>query len=212
MLKEWWEKTSRVDASSSAGFFVAVLMAMSFVTVVAVVVGLLGGGFIPLVIAAIFWPAFLLVAALHGTVLERGARMVVAKGASTPYVPQHSEIQALVARGRYTEAAEAYKAVIATHPEDLVACEQLGLLALRELKDYELAIFAAREGERRVPDTARRAGFALQVANLYRDNLKDYGKTIVELRRILARYPDIPNVARLRAEIDELKALHFEAR
>jgi hypothetical protein len=35
---------------------------------------------------------------------------------------------------------------------------------------------------------------------------------MVELRRILARYPNIANAARLRAEIDELKALHFEAR
>lgn len=212
MLQELWERISRVDAGSSAGVFVAVVMAMGFVTIVAVVVGLLGGGFIPLVIAALFWPAFLFVALLHKTVLERGARMVIAKGASTPYVPQHSNIQALVARGRYSAAAEAYKAVIASEPEDLVACEQLELLALRELKDYELAVFAAREGERRVPDAARQAGFALQVANIYRDNLKDYGKTMVELRRILARYPDIPNAARLRAEIDELKALHFEAR
>ena len=212
MLSEWWERVSRVDASSSAGFFVAALMSIALIVVAAVIMALLGGGWVPLMIAAVFVPALLLVALLHATALERGSRMITAKGSSTPYIPQHSNIQALVARGRYAEAAEAYKAVIASEPEDLVACEQLGLLALRELKDYELAVFAAREGEKRVAEPARQAGFALQVANIYRDNLKDYGKTMVELRRILARYPDIPNAARLRAEIEELKAMHFEAR
>jgi tetratricopeptide (TPR) repeat protein len=205
VLREYWEKVSRVDAGSSAGFFVAVVIAMSFVTLVS----LFTGG---IAIAVLGWVIFLFTALLRATVIERGSRLLTVKGASTPHVPQHSNIQALVARGRYPEAAEAYKAAIATDPADLVACEQLGMLALRELKDYELALFAAREGEKRVPDAARQAGFALQVASIYRDNLKDYGRTMVELRRILARYPGIPNAARLRAEIDELKALHFEAR
>lgn len=212
MLREWWERISRVEAGSSAGFLVAVVIAMTFVTVVAAIVALLGGGIVPLAIALVFWPAFLLVALLRGTAIEHGARVFTAKGSSTPYVPQHSNIQALVARGAYAEAAEAYRQEIAAHPEDLVACEQLGLLALRELKDYELALFAAREGEKRASDARRRAAFALQAANIYRDNLKELGKAVVELRRILARYPDVPNAARLRAEIEELKAIHFEAR
>jgi hypothetical protein len=48
------------------------------------------------------------------------------------------------------------------------------------------------------------------VAGIYRDNLKDYGKAMVELRRIVSTYPDAPNRQRLSAEVDELKALHFE--
>ena len=58
---------------------------------------------------------------------------------------------------------------------------------------------------------AWQAGFALLAANIYRDDLKDYGRALVELRRILARYPEVPNAARLRAEIEELKTIHFEA-
>ncbi len=212
MLKEWWEKISRVDASSSAGFFVAVLMAVALIFVVAGMVALLGGGLVPLGIAAVFGPAFLLVAFLHATALERGSKLVGAKGSSTPYVPQHSHIQALVAKGAYAEAAQAYREVIAAHPEDLVACEQLAQLALHELKDYELALFAVHEAERRATDERRRAGFALLGANIYRDNLKDYGKSAVELRRLLARYPGIPNADALRGEIEELKAMHFEVR
>lgn len=147
MLREWWERISRVDAGSSAGFFVAVVIAMSSVTLVS----LFTGG---IEIAVLGWVVFLFAALLRATVIERGSRLLTAKGASTPHVPQHSNIQALVARGRYPEAAEAYQAAITADPADLVACEQLGMLALRELKDYELALFAAREGEKRVPDAA----------------------------------------------------------
>ena len=153
---------------------------------------------------------------MDGAFVSRGGRVVGAltmpSGAATPSVNQHSNIEAMVARGDVAKAAEAYRAVIAAEPGDLVACERLGHLALRELKDYELALFAAHEGEKRASDARRRAGFALLAANICRDNLKDYGRAIVELRRILASYPGIPNAARLRAEIRELKAMHFEAR
>ncbi len=189
-----------------------VVIAMSGVTVVALIVAVSVRHWLPLILAGLGWGSFLLFVALHATVLAHGSRAFGAKGASTPYVPQHSTIQALVARGAYREAADAYREVIAAHPEDLVACEQLTQLALRELKDYDLALVAAREAERRAPDPRQRAGFALLIANVYRDNLKDYGRTAVELRRVLARYPDVPNADRLRAEIEELKAMHFEAR
>ena len=201
-----------MDASSSAGFFVAVLMSCGLIVLAAVVMGLLGGGWIPLIIAAVFVPALLFAALLHATALDRGSRLMIAKGTSTPYVPQHSNIQALVAKGAYREAAEAYRQVIAAEPQDVVACEQLTQLALRELKDWDLALFALREAEQRSSEPRRRAGYALLAVNVYRDNLKDYGKTVVELRRVLARYPDLPNAAALHAEIDELKALHFGAR
>ncbi len=212
MLQEWWEHISRVDSASNAGFFVATVMLAALILIVGIVMALLGGGILPLGIAAVFAPMFVLVGILHGTALERGSQLFVAKGSSTPYTPQHSNIQALVAKGAYREAAEAYRSEIAAHPQDLVACEQLAQLALGELKDWETALFALREAEQRSSEPRRRAGFALLAANVYRDNLKDYGKTIVALRRVLARYPDLPNAEALRAEIEELKAMHFEAR
>jgi tetratricopeptide (TPR) repeat protein len=212
VLKEWWERLSWVEAGSSAGLLVVVVMMMSGVSVVALVWAWLASNIMPLAIAGVGWGSFLLFVLLHATVLRSGAGVVTAKGGSTPSVNQHSNIAAMVARGRLTEAAQAYKAVIAADPEDLLACEELGQLALRELKDYQLALFAVHEAEKRAPDDRRRMGFALLAVNIYRDNLKDYGRTMVELRRLLARYPDVPNAEALRAEIDELKALHFEAR
>ncbi|MFI5206594.1 MAG: tol-pal system YbgF family protein [Gemmatimonadales bacterium] len=137
-------------------------------------------------------------------------RILVQSGGSTPSVAQHSNIETMEARGQYAEAARAYRAVIAAEPEDLVACDKLAQLALRQLKDYDTALFAYREAEKRTREPKRRLGYAMLIAGIYRDNLKDYGKAMVELRRIMARYPDAPNRARLSAEVDELKALHFE--
>lgn len=131
-------------------------------------------------------------------------------GSSTPSVDQHSNIAAMAIRGETAQAAEAYRAAIAADPDDIVACEQLAQLALRELKDFELAIQAYREAERRAPQPKRQLGYAMLVATVYRDSLKDAGRTMVELRRILARYPDAPNAAALHAELEEIKAQHFQ--
>jgi tetratricopeptide (TPR) repeat protein len=138
-------------------------------------------------------------------------RLIVSSGSSTPSVAQHSNIEALEMKGRYAEAAEAYRAVIAAEPADIVACEKLGLLAMRQLKQYDVALFAYREAEKRATEPKKQVAYAMMVVGIYRENLKDYGKAMVELRRILARYPQAPNRARLSAEVDELKALHFEA-
>ncbi len=174
------------------------LIPMALVTIVAIVLGSA-----PLVIAAaIVWAFWAMRYILLTQVLDPS-------GAQTPSVNQHSGIAAMVARGHYQEAAEAYRAAIAADPEDVVACEQLGLLAVRELKDYELAVQAYREAEKRVPTPRRKLGYAMQVAGVYRENMKDAGKTMVELRRLLAQYPDAPNAAAIRSELDALKASLF---
>jgi tetratricopeptide (TPR) repeat protein len=138
-------------------------------------------------------------------------RILLPDGASTPSVNQHSNIATMVIRGQFAAAAEAYKQAILANPLDTVACEQLAQLALREMKDYPTAIEAYREAEKRSREPKRQLGYAIMVAGIYRDNVKDAGKAMGELGRILSRYPDAPNAARLRAELEELKTTHFEA-
>jgi len=204
-----------LSATTAKGRFVFLAMVMAGATVISLLWSVLFASGMPLLAAFLGWAFVLLYGVLDGALLHRGASTIGAltmpSGSATPSVNQHSNIEALVARGRLAEAADAYRAVIAADPRDLVACERLGQLALRELKDPHLALFAAREGEKRSSDVRRQAGFALLAANIYRDDLKDYGRAVVELRRILARYPGVPNADRLRAEIEELKAMHFEA-
>jgi len=204
-----------LSATTAKGRFVVLAMVMAGATVISLLWSVLFQSGTPLLAAFLGWAFVLLYGAVDGAFLHRGASRIGAltlpSGAATPSVNQHSNIEALIARGRLAEAADAYRAVIAADPKDVVACERLGQLALRELKDPQLALFAAREGEKRAPEARRQAGFALLAANIYRDDIKDYGRAVVELRRILERYPDVPNAARLRAEIEELKSMHFEA-
>ena len=205
-----------VSAATPRGRFIVLCLVMGVATLITLLEAALAGNLMPLMGAFLGWCFVLVYGVMEAGVLHRGASAVASltlpSGASTPSVNQHSNIQALVARGRNAEAADAYRAAIAANPGDLVACEQLTQLALRELKDYGLALLALHTAEQRAPDDRRRAGYALLAASVYRDNLKDYGKTMVELRRILARYPGVPNADALRSEIDELKAMHFEGR
>ena len=181
-----------------------------------VVLGLVMGSWAWLLLLAclVGWLTLGGFALIHRTVIDPVGEAIgsalVPGGGSTPSVAQHSNIEAMEAQGKYAEAAAAYRAIIASSPADQVAPDRLGALAMRQLKDYALAVQAYREAERRAVEPKRKAGFALLVAGIYRDNLKDYGKAMVELRRIVSTYPDVPNRARLSTEIDELKAMHFE--
>ncbi len=137
-------------------------------------------------------------------------RILMPDGASTPSVNQHSNIGTMVIRGRFAEAAAAYKEAILANPLDTVACEQLAQLALRDMKDYPTAVEAYREAEKRSQEPKRRLGYAILIAGIYRDHFRDAGKAMGEIRRILSQYPEAPNAARLRTELEELKAIHFE--
>ena len=142
---------------------------------------------------------------------EAAGRLLMPSGSSTPPNKPLSHIETMVARGDYAKAAEAYKGEIETDPVDVTSCERLGQLALRELKDYRLAVWAYREAERRVEVPGRKFGYGLLISGIFRDQIRDHGKAVVELRRLIATYPDAPNVDALRAEIDELKAGLFDA-
>jgi len=137
-------------------------------------------------------------------------RVLMPTGETTPGDKPLSHIEAMVARGDYAGAAAAYDAEIRTDPADYWSCERLALLARGQLHDPETAVRAFRQAEQRVPGTRRRAGYALLGLGVLRDDLRDQGRAIVELRRILAAYPDVPNAAALRIELQELRARHFE--
>jgi tetratricopeptide (TPR) repeat protein len=168
-----------------------------------------------LIAVGIAWAVVGIYAVMLFKVIEPGGdaigRILVPAGGSTPSIAQHSNIETMEMRGEYAKAAEAYRAVIESQPGDIVACEKLGQLAVRHLKDYPTAVWAYRHAEERTLEPRRKAGYAMLVAGIYRDNIQDAGKTIVEYRKLLERYPDLPNADRMRAELDEMKARHFEA-
>jgi cytochrome c-type biogenesis protein CcmH/NrfG len=171
----------------------------------ATAVGLMIGSAPLLALGALVWVGWIIYYLLLTQVLDPS-------GSSTPSINQHSNIATMAVRGETAKAAEAYRAAIAADPDDFVACEQLAQLALRELKDFDLAIQAYRQAERCAPRPERQLGCAMMVVAVYRDYLRDDGRTIVELRRILDRYPDAPNAPALRAELLEIRTQRFRDR
>lgn len=141
-----------------------------------------------------------------GPVARAFGRLLLPSGSSTPPAKALSHIEAMVARGDLAKAVEAYKAEIASDPADVGSCERLGILAMRQLADYDLAVWAYHEAERRADTPGRKFGFGLIAAGIYRDQLKDRGKTVVELRRLMRLYPSAPRIETLKTELDELKA------
>ena len=213
-MGEFWEKLKRVDAVSNEGRLIFLTMIMAGATLLAVIEAILLMSWAPVGAAGLGWVFVVVYALMQSTALEKGGGAIGAitapSGSSTPSVAQHSNIEAMEARGEYEKAAQAYKDVITTQPDDIVACEKLGQLAMRQLKDYETAVWAYRQAEQRMAEPRRKLGYALIIAGLYRDSLRDNGKAIVELRKVLQLYPGAPNAAQLRAELEELKAKHFE--
>lgn len=161
------------------------------------------------------WAVFLVYYLVVGRASDAAAgaigRVLMPSGSSTPSVNQHSDIETLAMRGHYDRAAEAYRAAIAADPADLVACEKLGQLAMRDTKDFQLAVWAYKEAERRAASEKSRLAFGVIVAELYRDKLQEPRRAVVELSRLIATYPDAPSVAALKEELDLLKRHLFEA-
>ena len=136
-------------------------------------------------------------------------RVLMPTGESTPGDKPLSHIEAMTARGDYARAADAYRAEIAGDPADYLSCERLALLARAHLGDRELALSMYREAERRVTVPRRKCGYAVQALGVLRDDLKDAGRAVVEIRRILATYPEVPNAAALQRDLDHLRSEHF---
>lgn len=174
--------------------------------------GTLGGIFLVAAGAAlaVYAVVVLMRVTLVNSAGSAAGKLLMPSGSSTPPPKALSHIETMVARGDYARAADAYQVEIDTDPADVTSCDRLGQLALRELKDPPRALRAFREGERRAETPARKFGFGLQVAGIYRDHLREKGKAVVELRRLCALYPGMPRIEALRAEIDELKEGMFD--
>lgn len=147
---------------------------------------------------------------IGGPIARAFGKLLLPSGSSTPPAKPLSHIEAMEARGELAKAAEAYKAEIASDPTDVTSCERLALLAQRELKDYQTALWAYHEAERRADVPARKFGFGLLAAGILRDQVKDPKRAMVELRRLVSQYPTAPRIDSLKREIEELKVAVLE--
>ncbi len=125
-------------------------------------------------------------------------------GSSTPPIRGHSAIEALVAQGRYQDAAAAYRREIAADPSDVEARSRLAQLLMDRLEDFTAAARYLKEAREVTTNDRQKMGYSLRLVDLYRSRLDDRGKAMVELRRFIDTFPDSPNIAGVRRELSEL--------
>ncbi|OYV73988.1 MAG: hypothetical protein B7Z72_01240 [Gemmatimonadetes bacterium 21-71-4] len=152
--------------------------------------------------------------ALSLTLIRPGvavARFYLApSGASTPYQEQFSAEQALVMQGRVPQALASFERRIAADPLGIPvrirAAELYATLAANPARAAELF-----QEVQRLPGLS--SGDEMYVGNrladLYLGPLGTPSRALVELRRLLVRYPDSRMAPRLRQGLADLKARHL---
>lgn len=125
-------------------------------------------------------------------------------GSSTPPLKGYSAIEAMVAEGRYQDAAVAYRQEIAADPSDTEARSRLAQLLMDRLEDFTAAARYLKEAREVTKDDRRKMGYSLRLIDLYRSRLGDRGKAMVELRRFIDTFPDSPHIDGVRRELSEL--------
>ena len=125
-------------------------------------------------------------------------------GSSTPPTKGYSAIEAMVAGGRYQDAAVAYRWEIAADPSDTEARSRLAQLLIDRLEDFTAAARYLKEAREVTTNDRRKMGYSLRLVDLYRSRLGDRGKAMVELRRFIDTFPDSPHIDGVRRELSEL--------
>ncbi len=125
-------------------------------------------------------------------------------GSSTPAVTGYSAIETLAVQGRYKDAAAAYRREIQSDPSDLEARSRLAQLLLDHLDDSAGAARLLAEARDLARHEPQKIGYALRLVDLYRSRMKDRGKALVELRRLVDSFPDSPHTDGARRELAQL--------
>lgn len=196
---------------SLARIFVAAVLL--FATVVALV--LWATGMVPraLELVGIFWALYGFVMGLLGGVLEpaiegfgRALMDLGLRRAGGGY----SGIEGLAVRGEYEAAAEAYRERAQNPAERVEATLRRAALLAGALSEPETAAAELQNLRDTIApgtDDSLRAGLAL--VELYEDRLRDPGRAMAELRRLIDQHPSSRHLRRLRAELAELKRQRF---
>jgi hypothetical protein len=128
-------------------------------------------------------------------------------GASSPYEEQFSFQESLAARGDVEGALASYEAIITDRPYAPLPRLRAAELHATRGRDPERAAVLFRSVRDMPAATPRDALYAShRLVDLYDGPLADPGRALVELRRIIERFPNSPAAVRARAALPELKA------
>lgn len=149
------------------------------------------------------------------TLVRGGAALTLAvlqpDGQSTPYQHDFSQIEAFVVRGELEAAAELWEEAIAERPGDVEVRVRAGDFFAGPVGRPARALELFREVQRLPAPPERHLYVGQRIVDLYLGPLPDKGRAIVELRKIVERWPNSAAARYGRDAIVRLKAeLHAE--
>lgn len=185
-----------------------------FFTVLLQVKGYLPGN--PLVL-----PAGAIVGYFIGRTIARmafgaGAQLVTSvyspSGDTTKYTPTFSHIEALEIKGDLDGAAAAWEQAVEEHPDSILTIVRAADFHLRLRQDPDAALerfLRARALGTGTPDARRYV--QQKIVDLYLGPLKDDGRAMVELRRLIDGFPGSREAEGARAALADIKARRAES-
>jgi TolA-binding protein len=131
---------------------------------------------------------------------------VTVSGASTPYVDQFSYQQSLVMQGKVDEALASFESIITENPHRVDAHMRAGELYAAQKGNPRRAAELFRSAQA-IPTIS--AGEDVYVTNrlvdLYTGPLGTPGRALIELRRLIDRYPGTVPASYARAALSKIK-------
>lgn len=121
---------------------------------------------------------------------ERSGKLFMPDDSQLRVMPEYSLAEARVNSGKYQEAVDEYRKVIAEHPDDIYPHLRIADLALAHLNDVKLAelelqsAFAKASGE---VSTALAAG---RLADLYQHTQHDVARALEVMKQLREKIPD----------------------
>jgi tetratricopeptide (TPR) repeat protein len=127
-------------------------------------------------------------------------------GSTTPYQEQYSREQALVMRGDVDEALRSFEAILLEKPDAIAPRIKAAELYVKEKGSHRRAAELFREVQRVASITPGEDVYATnRLVDLYAGPLADPGRALVELRRLIERYPDSAAAKHARIALAALK-------
>ena len=127
-------------------------------------------------------------------------------GGSTPYEEQYSYQQALVMQGKVTEALASYEDIIAASPHAIEPRVRAAELYAQDVTGARRAAELLREVQRipKLPP-GRDVYVTNRLVDLLIGPLRDPGRAVVELRRLMLRYPNTVAATHAREALATIK-------
>ena len=184
-------------------------------TGVALILGLTGVEPRAMILAGALWAIYGVARAVINGFLEPTTDWfagILGNGGSMMRRSGHSEIDAMVARGHYQDAAERWFTEASTGEAPAEAMLHRAALLAGPLSDpgsaaAELAQY--REAPRRPLTAGEDVAIGLALGDIYEHRLQEPAKAMFELRRLLDRYPASRHARRIRGTLADLKERRF---